>query len=56
METRNFTLASAESTLPPVRLIGAAAIRDFLDRQHVPLAPAGSDARAAAVRIICVRQ
>ena len=57
METRNFTLASAEPTLPPVRLIGAAAIRDFLDRQRVPLAPAGSaDARAAVVRIICVRK
>ena len=56
METRNFALASAEPTLPPVRLIGAAAIRDFLDQQHVPLAPAGGDARAAAVRIICVRK
>ena len=57
METRNFMLASAEPTLPPVRLIGAAAIRDFLDRQHVPLAQAaGADARAAAVRIICVRK
>jgi hypothetical protein len=56
METRNFALASTEPTLPPVRLIGAAAIRDFLDQQHVPLAPAGGDARAAAVRIICVRK
>ncbi len=57
METRNFMLASAEPTLPPVRLISTAAIRDFLDRQHVPLAQAvGSDARAAAVRIICVRK
>ena len=56
MATRNFALASAEPTLPPVRLIGAAAIHDFLDKQHVPLAPAGSDARAAAVRIICVRK
>ena len=56
METRNFALASAEPTLPPVRLIGVASIRDFLDQQHVPLAPAGGDARAAAVRIICVRK
>ena len=56
METRNFALASAEPTLPPVRLIGAAAIRDFLDQQHVPLAQTGGDARAAAVRIICVRK
>jgi hypothetical protein len=38
-----------------VRLIGAAGIRDFLDRQHVPLAAAGAGARAALVRIICVR-
>lgn len=56
METRNFALASAEPTLPPVRLIGTATIRDFLDRQHVPLAATGGDARAAAVRIICVRK
>lgn len=56
METRNFALASAEPALPPVRLIAAAAIRDFLDQQHVPLAPGGGDARAAAVRIICVRK
>jgi hypothetical protein len=57
METRNFMLASAEPALPPVRLIPAAAIRDFLDRQHVPLAQVkGADARAAAVRIICVRK
>jgi hypothetical protein len=56
MEMRNFALASAEPTLPPVRLIGAAAIRDFLERQHVPLAQTGGDARAAAVRIICVRK
>jgi hypothetical protein len=57
METRNFALASAEPMLPPVRLIGAAAIRDFLDKLHVPLAQtASNDARAAVVRIICVRK
>jgi hypothetical protein len=57
METRNFVLASAEPTLPPVRLISAAAIRDFLVRQHVPLAQAASgDAHSAAVRVICVRK
>jgi trypsin-like peptidase/putative peptidoglycan binding protein len=56
METRNVALASSEPTLPPVRLIGAASIRDFLDSQHVPLAGAGTDARAALVRIICVRK
>jgi Trypsin-like peptidase domain len=57
METRNFVLASAEPSLPPVRLISAAAIRDFLDKNHVPLAQGlGGDAHAAAVRVICVRK
>jgi hypothetical protein len=56
LETRNVALASAEPTLPPVRLIGAASIRDLLDKQHVPLATAGADARAAVVRVICVRK
>jgi Trypsin-like peptidase domain len=57
METRNFVLASAEPALPPVRLIPAAAIRNFLERQHVPLAQVASgDARTSAVRIICVRK
>ena len=57
METRNFVLASAEPTLPPVRLISAAAIREFLAKHHVAVADgATGDARAAAVRIICVRK
>jgi hypothetical protein len=56
METRSVVVASAEPTLPPVRLIGAASIRDFLDSQHVPQAAAGTGARAALVRIICVRK
>jgi len=57
METRNFTLASAEPTLPPVRLINAATIRDFLAAQKVPLAQAANaDARKAAIRVICVRK
>ncbi len=58
METRNFSLASAEPTLPPVRLIGALAISDFLDKQqHVPLVQSrGGDPRAAAIRVICVRK
>lgn len=57
MATSTFTLASAEPTLPPVRLISAATIRDFLDRQHVPAAPAASgDTRASLIRIICVRR
>jgi len=57
METRNFVLASAQPTVPPVRLIGAATIRDFLAKHHVETAQAASgDARASAVRIICVRK
>jgi hypothetical protein len=57
MITSSFALASAEPTLPPVRLIGADAIRDFLAKHNVPLTgAAGGDARAAAVRVICVRQ
>ena len=57
MATSTFTLASAEPTLPPVRLISAATIRDFLDKQHVPAATAASgDTRASLIRIICVRQ
>jgi len=55
VETRNFVLASAQPTLPPVRLISAAAIRDFLDQHHVEIGGT-ADARAAAVRIICVRK
>jgi hypothetical protein len=55
MVTSSFALASIEPTLPPVRLISAAAIRDFLERQRVPPAPSDGDARAAAVRVICVR-
>ena len=57
METRNYVVASAQPTLPPVRLIGAATIRDFLAQHHVETAQAASgDVRAAAVRIICVRK
>lgn len=56
-EMRNAVLASIEPTLPPVRLVPAAAIRDFLTAHHIeaPQAPA-ADARAALVRIICVRK
>jgi Trypsin-like peptidase domain len=57
MEMGSMTLASIESAAPPVRLIGAAAIRKFLDA-HSVLTPAhtGDDAKAAVVRIICVRK
>ncbi len=57
METRNFTFASVEPTLPPMRLISVVVIRDFLEKQNVPLTQAASqDARAATIRIICVRK
>jgi hypothetical protein len=57
VETRNYELASMQPSVPPVRLIGAATIRDFLSHHHVAAAQAaGGDARKAAVRIICVRK
>jgi hypothetical protein len=55
METRNPQLASAEGSLPPVRLVPAAAISDFLARYNVAAATSTADARAAVVRVICVR-
>lgn len=56
MEMRNFVLASMEPAAPPVRLITAGTIRDFLATQNVTPAPPGGDARASVVRIICVRK
>ena len=56
LETRNYELASMQPSVPPLRLIGSAAIRDFLVRHDVPLATAKTDARKATVRIICVRK
>jgi len=55
METRNAQLASSENSLPPVRLVPAAAISDFLARYNVAAATGTGDARAAIVRVICVR-
>jgi Trypsin-like peptidase domain len=56
METRNFVLASAAPEVPPVRLVPAAAIRVFLDKHQVATGGKGGDARASAIRIICVRK
>jgi trypsin-like peptidase len=56
MEMRNFVLASTEPAAPPVRLITAETIRDFLAAHNVAPATEGSDARSAVVRIICVRK
>lgn len=59
METRSIMLASADASIPPVRLIPTETIRNFLAANRVT--PAGnddraSDARNAVVRVICVRQ
>ena len=61
MEMGNAVLASIENTAPPVRLISAATIRDFLAAHNVQAAPASAadakiDAKTAVVRIICVRK
>jgi len=56
METRNFVLASTDPGVPPVRLVSAAAIRAFLAKHHVAADGKSGDARASAIRIICVRK
>ena len=57
MAMRTAVLASTEPAAPPVRLIPAAAIRDFLAAHHVmPAAEPNGDAKAAVVRVICVRK
>src|SRR5262249_48771403 len=56
MQMQNFVLASAQSIAPPVRLVTAATLRDFLAAHGVAPATDGSDAKMAVVRIICVRK
>ena len=56
MEMRNFVLASIEPAAPPVRLIAADTIRNFLVAHNVVPAQQAGDARASVVRIICVRK
>ena len=56
MQARNAVIASAGPATPPVRLVSAATIRDFLAAHHVAAAAAGGDPNAAVVRIICVRK
>jgi hypothetical protein len=56
MEMRSFVLASTEPAAPPVRLVPAETIRNFLVAHNVAPTPAGGDPEAAVVRIICVRQ
>jgi hypothetical protein len=57
MEMGHAVLASIEAAAPPVRLIAAETIRGFLTAHNVETAPAQTgDAKAAVVRIICVRK
>lgn len=56
MEMRNFVLASIEPAAPPVRLIAADTIRNFLVAHNVVPAQQAGDARASVLRIICVRK
>lgn len=50
-------VALASTGAPPLRMIGAGAIRAFLAREGVQVSEAGSgEARAAVVRVICVRK
>jgi hypothetical protein len=56
MQMRNFTVASLEPAIPPGRLIAAETVRGFLAANSVATTPQSEDARAAVVRLICVRQ
>jgi hypothetical protein len=57
MQMRNFVVASAEPSAPPVRLVTAKTIRDFLAAHDVkPAAAPSADPKAAVVRVICVRK
>ena len=57
MEMRNAVLASIEPSAPPVRLVAAQTIRDFLAAHSVAASAApASDAKASIVRMICVRK
>ncbi|HEY4142473.1 MAG TPA: serine protease [Pseudolabrys sp.] len=57
MEMRNAVLASIEPSAPPVQLVTAQTIRGFLAKQNVAANDTpGTDAKAAVVRMICVRK
>jgi hypothetical protein len=56
MEMRNAVLASNEPAAPPVRLVSAQTIRGFLDANNVAAQGEPGDAKAAVVRLICVRK
>jgi len=56
LEMRNFVLASTEPAAPPVRLISATVIRDFLTAQNAGTGSDAGNAKDSVVRIICVRK
>jgi hypothetical protein len=56
MQTRNAVVASAEPVAPPVQLIAAGTIRDFLAAHSIAAAPSNGDPKASIVRVICVRK
>jgi hypothetical protein len=57
IEMRNAVLASVAPAPPPVRLVSALTIRAFLEARNVaPVSTQNADARAAIVRVICVRK
>ena len=56
MEMRNAVVASTAPSPPPVRLMPAATIRAFLVAHNVPPATRTGDAKAAVIRVICVRK
>ena len=55
-EMGNAVLASTAPALPPLRLVSAQTIRAFLEARDVAPAAQGGDAKAAIVRVICVRK
>jgi hypothetical protein len=58
MQMRNFMLASTEPAAPPVRLVSATAIREFLAAHNVGTGSGSGagDVKDSVVRIICVRK
>jgi hypothetical protein len=57
MEMRNAVLASTEPAAPPVRLVTAETIHDFLASHHVAsFETQAGEAKTSVVRMICVRK
>jgi S1-C subfamily serine protease len=55
-EMQNLILASTAPAVPPVRVITAQRIRDFLAAHNVIPVTEGGDPKASVIRVICVRQ